>query len=123
MAQLHQSRFDALGGKLQEEVEFLEHIYKSAGKNTKIKAALQTASTKQLVLLVTILYHICNGDIKVSKATNNKIARSKKRPFICRHFERDRDVAELKRGGREKILPLLFKLQSVLPVALDPLFS
>lgn len=120
---MSQSHFDALGNKLQESKDFLKSIHDSDGKTTRLRAILQRASSKELNLLVTILFHVCNGDIQLKRSTYDRVTKSKKRPTICRHFERERDVAELKRKGRGDILDILFKIQSVLPALLTPLFK
>ena len=122
--QQHNSKFANLGEKLRENKEWLQLIVDcEGGKKARLRALLQTASTKRLVLLVTWLHHVCNGDAPVSSKIWTRISHSKKRAFICRNFERTRDLRDLKQKGRESILPLLFQLLTILPVILQPLFA
>ena len=113
----------ALRNRFVKEATFLRRFLDAAGSKTKIQHLLHISTHHQLVCLVLLVGAIAGGDIPVSSECIQKLKRSKKFGPIKRQFEYDKDVAELKRGDREKLLRALSKIKSALPELVACLFD
>jgi hypothetical protein len=113
------TQFGTFRKELQQESQFLTELHTCS--RLKARHCLNTASTKQLRLLIKLFHHIASGDIPLKRENFEKIVRAKKSTFLHREFEREKDVQTLLASSRAKILTTLYKLQSVICFLLTPL--
>ena len=122
MAEDNTETFHHLRERLIEEKPFLTSI-RNCATRLKVRHILNIANKKQLKLLIKITHHVVAGDIPLKTDDFKKLLKAKKLSFLKREFERDKEVKELLKCGREKQLSVLYKLQSVLPYILSPIVS
>jgi hypothetical protein len=89
----------------------------------KVRDLLNFATSKQLIPLIQIIHHVVSGKIPITKSNFQEIVRKKKLPYIRRHFESLENVKKLIENDRRTQLSILYKIQSVLPTLLSPLFK
>jgi hypothetical protein len=115
----HSAKFETFRKELQQESKFLNDLHTCS--RLKARHCLNTASKKQLKVLIQIFHHIADGEIPLKREIYEKIVRAKKSNYLHREFEREKDVKVLLQSSRADILSKLYRLQSVICFLLTPL--
>lgn len=108
--------------KLDKEHHFFQYIHEHQSDRSKLQHFLASSTINQLRLLVKLTHCVTGGDIPLRQDLYEKIVISKKRAFLRREFEREKEVNELLSGSRGKILSAFKTLFPVLGVIVSPLF-
>lgn len=98
------------GGLVTRDVRRLRHI-------------LNLASGEKLKSLASLTHHFLIGDVQVPSEIARKIIRSRKLNFLRRSLENERDLRTAVTGGRNSLLPIFYRTQSVIPLIVSLFFA
>ena len=106
---------------LDRHADFLKSLCSEPSR--KVRRLLANATLPELNVLIKILHCVSRGRIPIDRKDYLEVIRKKKLPFLRQHFEGKESVRLLVRAPRCDKLDVLFKLLSVIPLALKQMLS
>jgi hypothetical protein len=100
---------------------FLFRLYGAPTKYEKNKM-LTAASDTELNLLIHILHYLTNKEIPFAKSRREELVKSRRLPFIVKHFNADSSVTKLLASHRQEQLQILKQI-GIFKHILHALFS
>jgi hypothetical protein len=107
----------------EEQADWLRKVRDSEGKSTRIRHQLHVGNSGQLRALILAIHFGTGGEIPLAGAHIERLKTSKKGAYINKEFLREKEIRALLASDRKTKLEKLYKITSVIPLFVAPLFS